>query len=379
MIVKPTTHVFLRGLAVAAVLLGLFPFSGTATAGSYIVAQCSPGVYTGADDAGFTASTTHYTPRADCSPSSPGLQIAHSLVDGETGTVQGGFGAWVWTAPAGTYITGGSTFSRLATETASTATWRSRPTAGASLSYENQNDDQGHESGIPAGNWRFLVARLECTAAKRRQSLRRRCRRGAHLRQAGPHPAHRRRFADHLDRRLDVLGRGTARAADDLGLAPPIRAPGLQSVQVAVNGQGAAGDDLSGSCNPLPGNMTSRLSPCPPSFGKTYTLDTAQAPFRRGPQLDLGLRLRLRADGDAQQRLRIEGSARQQPLPRLDGRRRQHDHRRLRGNHKGERTLAFRRPRPDPRAPARPGAATRSPTPRSASRATPICPAGPST
>ena len=28
--------------------------------------------------------------------------------------------------------------------------------------------------------------------------------------------------------------------------------------------------------------MTSRLSPCPPSFGKTYTLETAQAPFQEG-------------------------------------------------------------------------------------------------
>ena len=57
---------------------------------------------------------------------------------------------------------------------------------------------------------------------------------------------------------------------------------GLQSVQVTVNGQGATGDDLSASCNPVPGNMTSRLSPCPPGLSKTYTLDTAKAPFREG-------------------------------------------------------------------------------------------------
>ena len=65
----------------ALLLVALFLLPSTARAGSYIVAQCSPGVYTGADDAGFTASTTHYTPRADCSPSAPGLQITHSLVD----------------------------------------------------------------------------------------------------------------------------------------------------------------------------------------------------------------------------------------------------------------------------------------------------------
>jgi hypothetical protein len=146
-------------LALAVALVAASP----AMAGSYIVAQCSPGVYTGADDAGFTASTTHYTPRVDCSPSSPGLQIAHALLEGETGTVQGGFGAWVWTAPAGTYITGGSTFSRLATEDGQHGYLAVSPDSGGGLSYENQNDDQGHESGIPAGNWRFLVARLECT------------------------------------------------------------------------------------------------------------------------------------------------------------------------------------------------------------------------
>lgn len=78
-------------LALAAVLIAASP----ATAGSYIVAQCSPGVYTGADDAGFTASTTHYVSHADCSPSAPGLQIAHTLNNNETGTVQGGYGAWV--------------------------------------------------------------------------------------------------------------------------------------------------------------------------------------------------------------------------------------------------------------------------------------------
>src|SRR4051794_29442093 len=94
----------------------LLHIAATANAGSYIVAQCSPGVYPGADDVGFAASTTHYEPHADCSPSAPGLQITHHLSSGETGTVQGGYGAWVWQAPAGTYITGGSTFSRLATE-----------------------------------------------------------------------------------------------------------------------------------------------------------------------------------------------------------------------------------------------------------------------
>jgi hypothetical protein len=54
-------------------------------------------------------------------------------------------------------------------------------------------------------------------------------------------------------------------------------------VQIVVNGKPAGGDDLSGACNPLPGGtMTSRLAPCPPSFAKTYSLDTAKAPFQEG-------------------------------------------------------------------------------------------------
>jgi hypothetical protein len=57
---------------------------------------------------------------------------------------------------------------------------------------------------------------------------------------------------------------------------------GLESVQIAVNGAPAGGDDLSAACNPLPGNMTARLAPCPPSFAKTYSLETAKLPFREG-------------------------------------------------------------------------------------------------
>ena len=57
---------------------------------------------------------------------------------------------------------------------------------------------------------------------------------------------------------------------------------GLASVQIAVNGSPAGGDDLSAACNPLPGGFTSRLAPCPPSFAKTYTLNTERPPFANG-------------------------------------------------------------------------------------------------
>jgi protocatechuate 3,4-dioxygenase beta subunit len=278
--IRQSTNVF-RWLPAPVLLATFFLLPSSAQAGSYIVAQCSPGVYTGADDAGFTASTTHYTPRADCSPSAPGLQITHTLFAGETGTVQGGFGAWVWTAPAGTYITGGSTFSRLATESGQHGYLAVSPDSGAGLSYENQNDDQGHEAGIPAGNWRYLVARLECTQPNENN----RCvgaAGGAHtyIKQV------RIQLTDVVSPTISIGGSmfsgAELRGPQTISVSAADRGAGLRSVQVVVNGQGATGDDLSGSCNPLPGNMTSRLSPCPPSFGKAYTLDTAQAPFREG-------------------------------------------------------------------------------------------------
>ena len=71
-----------------------------------------------------------------------------------------------------------------------------------------------------------------------------------------------------------------------LGLTPSIAAAdqgaGLQSIQITVNGESAVRDDLSASCNPLPGALTSRMSPCPTSLTKTYTLDTAAPPFHEG-------------------------------------------------------------------------------------------------
>jgi protocatechuate 3,4-dioxygenase beta subunit len=275
-----TNSIRLAGLTLLTLTAALVAAT-PAMAGSYIVAQCSPGAYTGADDAGFSASTTHYVSHADCSPSAPGLQIAHTLNNNETGTVQGGYGAWVWTAPAGTYITGGSTFSRLATEDGQHGYLAVSPDNGGGLSYENQNDDQGHESGIPAGNWRFLVARLECTQPNENG----RCVGAA----GGAHTYVKQvriQLTDVVSPTISIGGSmfsgAELRGPQTISVSAADQGAGLQLIHVVVNGQEATGDDLSGSCNPLPGNMTSRLSPCPPSFGKTYTLDTAKAPFREG-------------------------------------------------------------------------------------------------
>lgn len=261
--------------------LALLLVPSSAHAGSYIVAQCSPGVYPGAPDAGFTASTTHYGPHADCSPGAPGLEIVHGLNPGETGTVQGAYAAWVWQAPAGTYITGGSTFSRLATDSGQHGYLAVSADDGASVSYENQNDDQGHEAGIPAGNWRFVVARLQCTVPNEGN----RCvgpATGAHtyIKQV------RLQLTDVIAPSLSLGGSmfsgSELRGPQTISVGAVDEGAGLQSAQIAINGTGVGGDDLSAACNPVVGNLTARLLPCPTSFTKTYTLDTAKAPFREG-------------------------------------------------------------------------------------------------
>ncbi|HEX6689404.1 MAG TPA: hypothetical protein VF085_12190 [Solirubrobacterales bacterium] len=267
-------------LLVAAALL-LLPSPLAAQAGNYVVAQCSPNLYPDAPDASFSATSSHYVSHADCSPSASGLQIDHSLSAGETGTVQGSYGAWVWQAPGGTFITGGSTFSRLATESGQHGYLAVSPDSGASVSFENQNDDQGHESGVPAGNWRFLVARLECTQPTEGN----RCvgaAKGAHtyIKQI------RIQLTDLAVPKVSIggslLSGEVLRGPQTIDVSGTDEGAGLQSVQLTVNGQSAGGDDLSASCNPLPGSLTSRLVPCPTSFAKTYTLDTATAPFQEG-------------------------------------------------------------------------------------------------
>jgi hypothetical protein len=269
----------LVALLISAALLGAI--ATNATAGNYVVAECSPGLNPAVPDAGYTYSTSHYKPRVDCSQGAAGLSIQHSLNPGETGTSQGSYGAWVFTAPPGTYIVGGSVFYRLATEDGQHGYLAVSPDAGAGTAFATQNDNQGHETGIPAGNWRYLVIRLECTQPNEGS----RC-----VGQASGALA----SAKQIRIALADVSQPTLQDGGSLFSGAELRGPqtvevaaadqgaGLQSVQISVNGTGAAGDDLSGSCNPLPGALTSRLAPCPLSFNKTYTLDTAQPPFKEG-------------------------------------------------------------------------------------------------
>ncbi len=268
-------------MALVVVALILLPSPFMARAGNYVVAQCSANVFPDAPDASFSTSTAHYTQHADCSPAANGLQISHGLLPGETGTIEGAYGAWVWQAPAGTFITGGSTFSRLATEDGQHGYLAVSADSGAGVSYENQNDDQGHEAGIPAGSWRFLVARLQCTQPNEGN----RCAGAA----SGAHTYIKQvriQLTDVATPSLSIggslLSGAILRGPQTLEVGAADEGAGLQSVRVEVNGKPADGDDLSAACNPLPGNLTSRMVPCPPSLTKTYTLETAKAPFQEG-------------------------------------------------------------------------------------------------
>jgi hypothetical protein len=270
-----------RGLVVAAlVVIGLVLVPSGARAGSYIVAQCSPGVNTGAPDAAFSASSSHFTSFADCAQGAPGLEVNYGLNTGETGTRQGAYGAWVWTAPPGTYLTGGSTYSRLATQNGIHGYLAVSPDGGGGVAFETQNDDQGHAAGVPTGNWRFLVARLECTVPNE----------GERCAGAGSPHAYvkqvRMQLTDVAPPKVSIggslLSGQVLHGPQTLQVEATDEGAGLQSIHVAINGVEATGDDLSASCNPLPGNLTARMAPCPGSFAKTYALDTAKPPFNEG-------------------------------------------------------------------------------------------------
>lgn len=270
----------LAALTLTALVISLV-HAPAASAGNYVVAECSPGLNPGAPDAGYTYSTNHYAPRVDCSQGAPGLSIVHQLGLSETGTVQGAFGAWVFQAPPGTYIVGGSVFSRLATEAGQHGFLAVSPDAGAGSAFAVQNDNLGHETGIPAGNWRYLTLRLECTQPNDGN----RC--------AGPAPG---ALASVKQVRIALsdVSQPTLKDGGSLFSGAELRGPqtvevaaadqgaGIQSVQIVVNGKGVGGENLSASCNPLPGNLTARLVPCPLTVAKTYTLDTAAEPFKEG-------------------------------------------------------------------------------------------------
>lgn len=251
-----------------------------AYAGEYVVAQCAPGLNAGTE-ARFSSSSNHFKGIQECGRSSPGVQVRHQLAAGETGTVHRRFGAWVWTAPPGTAISGGSARSRLKNANGISGYLVVSPDTGNSAVTENQNDGNQHLSAIPAGRWRYFVARLECTAPSQgNRCVGAAADAHAYVKQV------RLRLTDVSSPVLGVGGSllesGARRGRQTIGLLASDQGAGIKSTRITVNGIQAAGEDLGTSCHPLPGGLTSSLSPCPKGIGKSYSLDTSAPPFRHG-------------------------------------------------------------------------------------------------
>lgn len=154
------------------------------------------------------------------------------------------------------------------------------PDTGDPVVTENQNDGKRHLSAIPAGRWRYLVARLQCL----RPNKGTRCVGGTtahtYLKQV------RLRLSDLSAPQVGIAGSllesGVKRGSQVLSILAADQGAGIKSIRVSVNGTKAAGEDLGGSCYPLPGGLTARLSPCPKGVGRNFTLDTSARPFRHG-------------------------------------------------------------------------------------------------
>jgi hypothetical protein len=264
----------------AVLLVGLAGTAGPAQAGTYVVAQCSPGVFTEAPDAGYATTSSHFNGVRDCSSQAPGVEVGYFLSRGENGTAKGRYAQWAWQAPPGTYITGGSAYSRIAADQGIHGYLAVTPDSGPSEATENQNDDRLHLSAIPAGQWRYYVARLECTVPNAPSGC---------IGQAAAHT-----YVKQLRIQLTDVSPPAFTLGGSMFSGAEVRGPqtisvqasdqgaGLQSVRVTVDGTAVAGSDLSGQCNQVAGGLTSRMAPCPPSFASTYTLDTSQAPFALG-------------------------------------------------------------------------------------------------
>lgn len=270
---------WLIGASLVGVIASLV-LCASARAGNYVVVQCSADLNPHSESV-FSSDTGHFTSRTDCNQNSFGLQVTHRLPADATGTQNGRYGAWVWKAPAGTTISGGSAYSRLESGDGISGYLAVTPDIGSAKVTENQNDDKSHLSAIPAGQWRYFISRLQCTSPNQGD----RC--------VGPGTAAhayikqlRLQLTDTYAPSLSIGGSmfdgGARRGRHTVVVAAADQGAGIKTVQIKVNGIDAGGEDLSASCHPLPGNLTSSMVPCPPGILKGYEFDTAQPPFKNG-------------------------------------------------------------------------------------------------
>jgi hypothetical protein len=155
------------------------------------------------------------------------------------------------------------------------------PSVGNSVVTENQNDGKQHLSAIPAGNWRYFTVRLQCTAPNKGN----RCVGAASAAHAYVKQV-RLRLTDLATPTLavggSILDGKIQRGRQDLGVIAADEGSGIRTATIAVNGTPVAGDDLAASCHLFPAGQTSRMAPCPRTFGKSYSLDTSLPPFENG-------------------------------------------------------------------------------------------------
>lgn len=264
-------------MSLMALLVPLAALPAAASAGSYLVAQCSAGLYRPSPDAVFGRSTTHYISNQNCNEGQPGLQIDHTLL-GETGTLPDRYGRWAWRAPAGTYLTGGNIYAHLRNDDSNVASLTVTADSGPAHPFAvGTADGLTGPFSIPLGNWRSFVASLSCNAPGDN-----RCGAGPgaqvaikqvrlQLTDASP-PA--------LTSGGTMLAGGELRGPQSVEVAGTDQGAGIHRAEIDVNGIPVV-NDVS-PCNPLPGGFSSRLRPCDSTLTKTYSVDTAVPPFRNG-------------------------------------------------------------------------------------------------
>jgi hypothetical protein len=264
-------------LAIAAAVICLGGLASRATAGIYVVAQCSPGLYRPAPDAVFGRSSSHYFAQFQCNQGKPGLQVNHTL-HGGSGTSPGAYGRWFWRAPAGTYITGGSVFANLRNQDGHVASIDLAPDFGNAIAAgAGDADGVSRTFGIPIGTWRSFVVQLACALQDPK-----RC--GAGLSAHAYVKQVRLELTDVVPPTLALGGTmfagGERRGPQSVTVSGVDQGSGVGLVSIAVNGKAAMADAQ--ACNPLPGDLTARMQPCALAVQRTYRLDTALPPFHNG-------------------------------------------------------------------------------------------------
>jgi len=261
-----TRTALICALAAAGWLIG--PLT-QAQAGTYRAAQCHAKYGVGPADIDFRRTSTHYQSDAACGTGSAGLAITHKA----SHTNAGRWGAWTATAPAGTRFV----------------------RASAMVSGRQR---AGHVPELLVGPMEALVPFGTATGGFHRITWRGEGARGvrAALRcdargKCGPGSEARIRvrrlmltLLDSSPPRVTAAGSlfagGARRASEQIGVSASDAGSGVHRVFVQVNGEPVVAETP--GCA-LDGHVALRLRPCPAHATPTFSANTAQPPFRQGP------------------------------------------------------------------------------------------------